>query len=536
MAVAIHSRRDFLATGAVAAVALASRGARAAGPTGAVAGEPLVDAVGARVLAEGGNAVDAVVSAALAGAVVWPYQTGIGGYGAHGVFAVDGGTRIGALDANSAAPAAATADMFAPGMPLAGRRKRGWISAGVPGVMAGAQAALDAFGTLRLADALRPAIDLARDGFAVPAGLAQAITRLAPVLREDPGSARLYLPDGEPLRQGQLWRNPELADLLEAVAAAGSVEPFYRGAIADRIAAAFARHEGLVTKADLAGYEARIVPAVSRPWQGHVVHTAPLTAGGLSVLQMLGLLDALDWPRLPAGERRLATLLEALRLAWRDRLTLLGDPALVEVPQDRLLAANYAATCAAEITAAVQSGRPLDHHLPAGTQGGTLHFSGCDDQGNFAALTLSHGETFGACVTVEGLGLTLGHGMSRFDVDPAHPNCPGPGKRPLNNMCPTILTRDGRAVVAVGGRGGRRIPNALVGFLVSLLIDGESLADAIAAPRLHTEGQPAVEFEAHWPAAATAAVASLGYATQVHSSAILSAVGRAGSVAVAAIR
>lgn len=530
-----HSRREFLAAGA-GAVALAGRAARAAGTVGAVAGEPLVDGVGARVLADGGNAVDAVVAAALAGAVVWPFQTGIGGYGAFGVFAVDGGRRVAAIDANSAAPGAATPDMFAPGGTLAGRNNRGWIAAGVPGLMAGVQAALDEFGTWGLADVLRPAIGLARAGFAVPKALALQVAKRAAILREDPGSARLYLPAGEPLREGAIWRNPELADLLETLAAAGSVEPFYRGAIADHVAAAFARHEGLVTKADMAAYRARIVPTLSLPWHGHVIHTAPLTAGGASVLQMLRLLDALDWERLPIGPLRLITRLEAMRVVWRDRLALLGDPAGADVPQDRLLSADHAAECAARVEAAVRSGRPIDHGLSGTTQGGTLHFSGCDGSGNFAALTLTHGESFGACVTVEGLGLTLGHGMSRFDADPDHPNCPGPAKRPLTNMCPTILARDGRAVAAVGGRGGRRIPNALLEFLVAFVDDGATLADAITCPRLHTEGRLAVEFEDRWPAQDVAAAEHFGYETRVASSAVLSAVAMEGSRAVAAIR
>lgn len=518
------NRRHVL--GAAVAAATAA-GCRAGGPRGdgIVVGDPAVDGVGMRILADGGNAVDAVVATALAGAVVWPYQTGFGGYGAHGVFAVDGGRRLVALDANTAAPSGATADMFAPGGPFHGRNLRGWIPVGVPAVLAGVQAVLEACGTLRLADALRPATALARYGFVVPPRLARAVAGHAGMLSRDPGSARLYLPDGVPLRAGAVWRNPALADLLDAVAAAGSAEPFYRGAIADRIADAVSARGGLLRKADLAAYEARIVPPLALPWRGHVVHTAPLTAGGASVLQMLRLLDAIDRADASSPVDRLAMRVEAMRLAWRDRLTLLGDPRMTNVPLDRLLSVEYAGECAAEITAAVRSGRPLEHRLPAGAQGGTLHFSGRDGEGNYAALTLTHGEWFGACVTIEDLGLTLGHGMSRFDTDPEHPNCPGPAKRPLNNMCPTVVTSAGRAVVAVGGRGGRRIPNAVFEFLVRHLGDDASLAAAVAAPRLHTDGTRTVEFEAHWPADERRSIASRGFVTKVGDSAVLAAVG-----------
>lgn len=527
------TRRRFLqGTGAVCAAALVSpvwvRAAlRPASELGYVVGEPGLEDVGARILAQGGNAVDALVATALVGAVTQPHQTGIGGYGAHGVFAFDGGKRIAALDANSIAPAAFTADIFKPdasGQVPGRKNQHGWLAAGVPGVIAGLKLALDRFGTMRFSDVLQPAIGRTRDGFVVTPALAAVFSRSEANLRRDPGSAKLYLPGGAAPKAGETWRNPALAEMLMTLAKAESIEPFYRGDIAQRIAEAFAKNGGMVTVQDLAAYQARMVQPLAFTWGGRTIHTAPLTCGGLTVLQILATLQAMGWERMAGEVTRTHARLEAMRLAWRDRLELLGDPEFSAIPQERLLSANYAGECAERIQAAVRGGRVIDHGVKTTSQGGTLSFTACDRHGNVAALTLTHGEGFGAQVTVDGLGLTLGHGMSRFDPRPDHPNAPGPQKRPLHNMVPTVITEAGRPVVAIGGRGGRKIPNAVFDFLVNHVVEQKSFSAAMEAPRLHTEGTTTVEFQKSWPVATTDALAKLGYAMKPGGSATLSAV------------
>jgi gamma-glutamyltranspeptidase/glutathione hydrolase len=215
-------------------------------------------------------------------------------------------------------------------------------------------------------------------------------------------------------------------------------------------------------------------------------------------------------------------------MAWRDRLTLLGDPDFSPVPQENLLSECHADECAEKILQAVAQGKWIEHGLKANPQGGTLNFSACDRHGNMAAMTLTHGSTFGAQVTVDGLGITLGHGMSRFDPHPNHPNSPGPGKRPLHNMTPCIITRDKRPAVAIGGRGGRKIPNAMFEFLTQYLFEGKSFEGALAAPRVHTEGTLDLEFQKGWPESETAALANLGYKVKTGNSATLSGVAREG--------
>jgi gamma-glutamyltranspeptidase/glutathione hydrolase len=291
-----------------------------------------------------------------------------------------------------------------------------------------------------------------------------------------------------------------------------------------------------VTTKDLAAYQARLVAPIALPWGEQTVHTVPLTCGGLTTLQMLAILRAMDWNAMPMGIERVHARIEAMRLAWRDRLTLLGDPDFVRVPQAKLLSDEYARECAEKIRATVKAGTHLAHVVSAQDHTGTLSFSAIDAQGNFAALTLTHGNGFGARVTVDGLGLTLGHGMSRFDPHPGHPNAPGPGKKPVHNMVPVLITRGGKPVIAIGGRGGRRIPNSMLEFLTQSVVRGRSFAQSIAAPRIHTEGDATLEFEKAWPAKTIEPLTKFGYKVKTAGAATLSAVAIEDGVMRAAMR
>jgi gamma-glutamyltranspeptidase / glutathione hydrolase len=500
---------------------------RALNANGYAVGEPEVEGVGAKILADGGNAVDALVATALAGAIMQPHQTGIGGYAAQGIFAVDNGSRIASLDANTRAPAAFTKGIFTPdvtGRVPGAKNHHGWLSVGVPGVIAGLKLALDEFGTFSFAEVLEPAIQLARDGFQISAAMATRITNAKASFENDPGTYRLFFPGGVAPKAGSLFKNPELADVLTALAKANSIEPFYRGDIATRIAEGFAMNGGLVTADDLAKYQARIEVPLRLEWEDYTMYTPPLTSGGITVLQTLAIMKALKWDSIQDGGRRLILRMEAMRLAWRDRLTLLGDPEFGPVAQEKLLSKDYASECAQRILSSVKAGKILDPDFSTSTQGGTLSFSACDKDGNIAALTLTHGDSFGSRVTVDGLGLTLGHGMSRFDPHPDHPNAPGPRKRPLHNMVPMIITKGTQPIVAIGGRGGRKIPNAMIEFLTQFVVHKSSFGKSIAAPRLHTEGSRQVEYQKEWPKASINALTHAGYTLKIGGSATLSGV------------
>jgi gamma-glutamyltranspeptidase / glutathione hydrolase len=298
--------------------------ASAAEPTaaGLVEGHPEAAKAGAAILAAGGNAVDAAVAGALVTAVVTPHLCGPGGYGGHLVVATPEG-KVTAIDFNSAAPAAATPDMFplqANGRVQGEINFYGWKASGVPGTLAGLQRALDRFGTKRLGTVAEPAIQFARDGFVVPTGMSNAIRAARARLSNDPGSAALYLPNGEPPAANSRATNPDLAAMLETLARRGSVESFYRGDIAAKIVAAFKAGDGLLTEADMAAYRAREVEPLTFAWNGLTLRTPPPTAGGATTLEALAVLKTLGWDRWSADDPRLARArVETLRLAWDDR-------------------------------------------------------------------------------------------------------------------------------------------------------------------------------------------------------------------------
>jgi len=516
------NRREMLklAGGALLTTAFAPRLTFAAeqsdAPRGLVAGQLKAAEVGNKVLRDGGNAIDAAIAAALVAGVTVPNGCGIGGYGGHMIIALQRGKKITAIDFNTAAPAAAKPDMF----PLEERRapgrinEYGWLAAGVPGTLAGLQLALDRYGTRRFREIVAPAIQFATDGFGVSEGLSKAIRALANQLRKDPASLRLLFKDGEPLPAGDTLRNPDLAKMLEKLAKDNSVESFYRGDIARHIADEFQKHGGLVTAKDMAGYKAREIHPLALTWRGFTIHTPPPTAGGLSVLQALSILKTLEWDKMPTSIRRTQGLIDALRLAWSDRLALLGDPEKAKVPAERLLSKSYIDELSAKVAAAVKDGKPLPLKTESRAQTGTIHLNSTDAQGNVVALTMTHGNAFGACVTVDGLGLILGHGMSRFDPQPDHPNAPGPHKRPLHNMCPMIVLRDGKPLLALGATGGRMIPNTLYTILAQFVGLDASVEDAVAAPRLNTDGNLDLTLERKWPEDETESLKALGYAVK----------------------
>src|SRR4051812_4679168 len=352
-------RRRFLSTAAVLGLPGFLRAADP--PAGRVNGQPQAAAAGMAVLAAGGNAVDAVVAAALVAGVVAVPSTGIGGYGGHLVVARPGGKPT-AIDFNSTAPAAAGPDMFPlddKGTVKGGVNNHGWLATGVPGVLAGLQLALDKFGSKKLAELAKPAIQYARGGFAVSKNLALAILKARDQFARDPGSAKLFLnAKGEPLAEGATFRNPDLGELLQKLADKGRVDDFYTGDVARQIAAAFRANGGLVTADDLAAYRAVEVAPLSLEWKGHTLFTPPPTAGGLTVLQALATLKALDGK--DDGPAGVQARVEALRLAWDDRLRQLGDPKHADVPVERLLSEKYAKAAAEKVRAAVAAKKPVE--------------------------------------------------------------------------------------------------------------------------------------------------------------------------------
>jgi len=230
---------------------------------------------------------------------------------------------------------------------------------------------------------------------------------------------------------------------------------------------------------------------------------------------------AMQDPRASAHAR-----LEAIRLAWKDRLTLFGDPAKVKVPVEQLLSASYVRELASKVQRAVKARRPLEIPIRKHTDEGTNNISSVDAEGNMVAITLTQGGGFGAQVTADGLGLTLGHGMSRFDPRPDHPNAPAPGKRPLHNMCPSVVLREGKPSLALGGAGGVRIPNAIYDVLAQYIARGKTMDEAVAAPRLNCTGTLDVLAEEAFAKDSAAYLTEIGFKVQTGEPARVSAVTR----------
>ena len=314
------------------------------------------------ILASGGNAMDAAVAAALVGCVVNVSKCGIGGYGGHLVVGLPDGTAA-AIDFNSTAPAAARADMF----PL---DKNGSVKGHIH--------------EARLA--CRRRTGHARRNATRTRKIRNALVEANPAAGHPMGSRRLPAHHAIPVlsqrqapKERRMVRNPELADMLQQLADSGSAEPFYRGQIGEHIAHAFQKNGGLVTADDMARYHAHVVPPLTLEWRGYTIATAPLTAGGLTVLQAIASLKAFEWDAVSSDDpAKTHAWIEALRIAWGDRLALLGDPSHADVPVERLLSEQYAHQSAEKIKRAIAERRPVPIATDSRTADGTFHVSAMD--------------------------------------------------------------------------------------------------------------------------------------------------------------
>jgi gamma-glutamyltranspeptidase/glutathione hydrolase len=480
----------------------------------------------AQAVEAGGNAMDAAAVACLASCMHEPSAVDIGGYVACAVVLEGKSGKVWSVDANAVAPAKATADMYEVLPRRAGGHSRnedeygcsvkndanvdGALSVSVPGTMAGIGTLWERWGTLKWPQIVAPAQEMLERGIAVSANLAEGIRSRRRVLSSMPPAAEHFMPGGKPLQEGQIWHRPGMEWTLRRLAAAGW-QDVYRGEIARRIAAYVQELGGILTLADLESYGVPVAPAVEISCAGSRVYSAPLANGGLTILSALLFLQEVTPPP-PNDPMYWHLLAEALKLAWRDRLRYFGDPAETHLDWQRFLSPGYAA----ERTAALKkSPHSVDHSVgpKIRTSPGTIHISTADRQGNLVAVTISHGSSIGSCVTVPRTGITLGHGMSRFDPHPGLANSVGAGKRPLNNVCPTILLQPARDV-AFGLRGGRRIVSVDLS-LAQQLLRGGAVTEVLRAPRLHTEGYDPIEVTESLPGAIHRELERMGHGVKV---------------------
>ncbi len=475
--------------------------AAAPGQAALATAHPLATAVGRDILAAGGNAFDAAVAVSAALAVVEPYGSGIGGGGFFLLREAGAAPTYRFLDARERAPLAARADLYQrDGQPVPALSLDGPLAAAIPGLPAAWVALAEGAGRLPLATSLAPAIELAREGFAVDEVYRQRASWRLAALRDDPESARLFLRKGELPPVGHRLRQPELADTLEQLARHGHAG-FYAGAVAERLVQGVRTAGGIWRAEDLADYRLverqplRFALAGGRT----LISAPPPSAGGVALAQSLGLLERLDWQR-AAPLDRTHLVIEALRRAYRDR-ALLGDPDFIPVPLAKLLDGDYLDRLAAGIDPTHAT--PSDALPPAppfheGEQ--TTHFTVLDAEGNAVAVTQSLNFMFGAAFTVPGTGVLLNNEMDDFATDPAASNAyrlPGsahnliePGKRPLSSMSPTFI-EGAEDFASFGTPGGSRIPS-LVLLAALAHLEGRPAQQWLAVRRFHHQYRPDV--------------------------------------------
>lgn len=463
-----------------------------------VSGSVLASEVGRDILLQGGNAVDAAVAVGFALAVVHPEAGNIGG-GGFMVIRMD--DRVSAIDYREMAPAAATHDMY---VDLDGDPTNlswtGHLAVGVPGSVAGMLEAHSRFGRLSRQEVMAAAIALARDGFVVDEHRQRSIDNHRARLYIFPASREAFLPNGQAPIAGTVWRQPDLARTLQTISDRGA-DGFYSGWVADRLVAEMERGGGIITHEDLAAYRAEWREPVEFEYRGYTVYSmAPASSGGITLALIMNILENAD-PLPPFGSAELVHLeAEAMRRAFTDRNVYLGDPEFVPIPREMLLSQEYADSLWSTIDPRRATPTPVfDPSLRDGNS--TTHYSVVDADGNAVSVTTTLNNSYGSHVTVAGAGFLLNDEMDDFATAPGKPNAFGlvqgeanaiiSHKRMLSSMTPSIvLDPKGELFLVVGTPGGGRIITMVYQVISNVIDHGMSLADAVAAPRMHHQAFP----------------------------------------------
>lgn len=470
-----------------------------------VAQERIAAQVGADILAQGGNAVDAAVATGFALAVTYPRAGNIGG-GGFMVIHSAGRNEAVAIDYRETAPAAATRDMFlgTDGKPDADKSRNSALGIGVPGTVAGLAMALEKYGSGRftLAQILKPSIALARDGFIVADDMADTLSDMyRRMARWQHPAGTLARTDGAPLREGDRLIQADLAAMLSAIAEQGP-RGFYEGPVAEKLAAAVRSAGGIMTADDLKSYEAVIRTPERGNYRGYDIVSMPLpSSGGTVLLQSLNILEGFPMADMKQGSApSLHVMIEAMKRAYADRARYLGDPAFVNAPVNVLTTKEYAAKQRAgiDLARATPAGDVLAVNPREGSN--TTHYSVVDASGNAVSNTYTLNFPYGVGLVAAGTGVLLNNELDDFTAAPGasnafglvgfEANLPGPGKRPLSSMSPTIVLKDGKPVLVTGSPGGSRIISAVLQIVVDVIDYRMDVAAAVAAPRVHHQWMP----------------------------------------------
>jgi gamma-glutamyltranspeptidase/glutathione hydrolase len=471
-----------------------------------VAQEKTAAQIGADVLTQGGNAVDAAVATGFAMAVTYPRAGNIGGGGFMIIHSSERGEDV-AIDYRETAPAATTPDIFLgpDGKPDIAKSRDSALGIGVPGTVAGLALALDKYGSgnFTLAELIRPGIALAANGIEITDDSADTLPEWHRRLARWPSSAKIFSrADGSSLREGDKLTQTDLATTLSAIAEQGP-RGFYRGPVAEKLVKAVGDAGGIMTLDDLKSYQAVIRAPVRGSYRGYDVVSMPQpSSGGVVLLETLNILEGFPMGEMKQGSApSLHVMIEAMKRAYADRARYLGDPAFVNAPVATLISKEYAARQRASID--LNRATPWTDVLsatPPREGSNTTHFSVVDSRGNAVSNTYTLNFSYGVGLVADGTGVLLNNELDDFTAAPGasnayglvgfEANLPGPGKRPLSSMSPTIVLKDGKPVLVTGSPGGSRIISTVLQVIVNVLDHGMDVAAAVAAPRLHHQWLP----------------------------------------------
>jgi len=489
-----------------------------------VAQESRAARIGVEILDRGGNAVDAAVAVGFAMAVTYPRAGNIGGGGFMVIHLAKGVDT--AIDYRETAPAAATPTMFLDAQGNADPKKSrdSGLAVGVPGTVAGLAMAEQKYGSGRftLADLIAPAIRLAQQGFPVEDDLADSLPQSRERLARWPSTMSILFNGDQPLHEGDRLIQPDLADTLRGIAKDGP-DAFYKGSVAADIVRAVKGAGGIMTADDFANYRAVERPVVRGTYRGYdIVSMPPPSSGGVHLIEMLNILEGYDLAKMPR-EEALHDEVEAMKRAYADRAVYMGDPETVKMPIAGLISKPYAASLRASIGPRATPAADIHAGKPPDVEGkNTTHFSVIDRDGNAVSNTYTLNFNYGLGLIADGTGVMLNNELDDFTAKPGAANAyglvgfaanlPGPGKKPLSSMTPTIVLKDGKPVLITGTPGGSRIITTVLQVIVNAIDFGMPIDKAVQAPRLHNQWQPdEVTVEPGFPADMIAALKARGH-------------------------
>ena len=442
--------------------------------------------IGAEIIKNGGNAVDAAVAVGFALGVCEPQSSGLGGGGFMMIHSAETGENV-FVDFREPAPGDATPGMWP--MDENGEvdksKWEGGPSVGVPGEVKGLLYALEEYGTMTREQVMNPSIDMAEKGFSVSAVMNRDMMENFELMNTFPALGKIYLNEGYPYNVGDTLKNPDLAKTLKMIRDNGS-DAFYKGEVAEAMVKAVQESGGVLSLEDLANYDIKLRTPVSGTYRGYeILSSPPPSSGGTTIVEILNILENYDIKAMKHNSTEyLHVLTEAMKMAYKDRGFFAADTDFIDVPLKGMASKEYAKELASQIdltkAGVFEHGDAWSYESPQ-----TTHYSIMDKEGNIVAVTKTVNYVFGSGVVPDGYGFIMNDEMDDFDAETGTANEVQPGKRPMSSMSPTIILKDGKPVMTIGAPGSQRIISGIAQVIVNVIDFDMDIQDAISAPRIH---------------------------------------------------